>query len=258
MPQAMTNSVTLSVRRWSAWAPGVYGLDQWHEWAAGERQFCNDEQPDVSFVPPLLRRRLSKETRMAFRVAEDCLQGLEAAPAYVFCSRYGEFTRTLELLSELAKEEPLSASAFSMSVHNTAAGLYSINRGDKGASSSLASGEMTMETAFVDAWSCLRAGDAPYVLLVYFDAPLPDLYRRSDRADAHPLSVAMLLSLSNNGQNDPEMKLAWDTKGLVSDQDDGAGGSALGVIRLLLDAGPPVETISPRLSWIWSRSAGGD
>lgn len=247
------DGVTLSVRRWSAWAPGLQGVEAWRRWASGERSIEGDASPDVGFVPPLLRRRLGRETRSAFRVAEDCLQGEVSTPAYVFCSRYGEFTRTFDLLSALAEETPLSANAFSMSVHNTAASLFSINRGDHGVSSSVASGESTLETAFVEAWSLLSAGEAETALIVYFDAPLPDGYRQRGAGLDHPLAVAMLVELSKDEDCQTGLSLRWNATDERLESDGGLGGSALGIVRLLLEPGPPIESAVGRMRWEWSR-----
>lgn len=247
----MTAQVRLSVLKWSAWAPGIYGEEAWCRWASGDGEIGGDAAPDVSFVPPMLRRRLSRETKLAFRVANDCLEGADRAPGYIFCSRYGEFTRTFELLGLLADEEPLSASAFSMSVHNTAASLFSINRGDRVVSSSLAAGESTLETSFVEAWSQLSAEQAETVLIVYFDAPLPDDYRQRDGALQHPLAVAMLLELSNYDRGAPILSLKWKTQGEGVVVDGGLGGGALDVVRLLAKPGPPIATVQGRMTWEW-------
>ncbi|MGH8379096.1 MAG: beta-ketoacyl synthase chain length factor, partial [Gammaproteobacteria bacterium] len=57
-----------SISRWCAWAPGVVDRADWGGWIAGKRS-DGGEQPDVSFLPALLRRRLDRVGRMALHVA---------------------------------------------------------------------------------------------------------------------------------------------------------------------------------------------
>jgi len=167
-------SVNFDVLSWSAWAPGLETAGQWHDWlikgaAPSLRQ--NDILPDVSFASP-----------------------------------HGEIHRTVELLQELAKNEPLSPMGFSLSVHNTAAGIYSITSGNKAPSTSVASGRDTLEQALVEAVAqSFQCGEP--VALVYADEPLPSQYL-SAFSVAFPFSVAMLIQANPQGvwtlQSDPD------------------------------------------------------
>jgi hypothetical protein len=78
----------------------------------------------------------------------------------------------VELLDALARAEPFSPMAFSLSVHNAAAGLFSIGREDRSASSSVAAGEDTLPMALLEACGVLAEG-APRVLVVTHDEPVP-------------------------------------------------------------------------------------
>ena len=66
---------------------------------------------------------------MAFSVGWPLAEGLEDLPL-VFISRHGETPRTLDILSDLASEQPLSPTQFSLSVHNAVIGLWSILRNE--------------------------------------------------------------------------------------------------------------------------------
>ena len=83
--------VSLNVARWAAWAPGITDRAGWLAWARGDTPISGPVDPDVKFVAPMMRRRLSGLSRMAFRVAADCVDGTDENPGFVFCSRYGEY-----------------------------------------------------------------------------------------------------------------------------------------------------------------------
>src|SRR5690606_5860730 len=93
-----------------------FGVISWAFWAPGKKQ----SRPDISFVPSLLRRRLSILSAGAMHVANTALQDERDIPV-VFASRHGELGRTAAILEALAACEAPSPTAFSLSVHNTAA-----------------------------------------------------------------------------------------------------------------------------------------
>jgi hypothetical protein len=165
-----------SVLRWSAWAPGLDSVSLWQQWArAGRCQPAGGDgaaTPRVDFLPPMLRRRLSTLSRAALWAAYDCAAG-EHHWRSVFASPHGEIHRTVELLGSLADGEPLSPNGFSLSVHNTASGLYAIASGNRAPSTAVAAGRDTLAMALVDAAGWLARGEER-VLLVFGDEPLPD------------------------------------------------------------------------------------
>lgn len=255
--QEPENCIDLIVSRWSAWSPGLGDRSSWQAWAHGQGRKSEPANPDVRFVEPLLRRRLSPLSRMVFRVAEDCLDGLEREepPLSVFCSRFGEFSRAFEMLSELATEQAPSPLAFSLSVHNTASSLFSIMRQDRAHSTALAAGEATLEAGFLAAWCLLREGEADEVLLLYGDRPLPDLYAPPETSISEPLALGFLLRLSQLGEAAQRLALTWRPNGSAIVAPVSPAGSSLGVLGLLLKGGEPIVLDSGRLTWTWSCDA---
>lgn len=249
----MAKEISLSVCRWAAWAPGLNSWDDWKAWAGGSSVATGPATPDVRFVPPMMRRRLSGLSRMAFRVAEDCLADREQQVAYVFSSRYGEYQRSYQLLADLARDEPLSAAAFSMSVHNTAASLFSIERGDTSQSTSVAGGEATLETAFLDAWCLLQDGAAPAVLVIYHDEVLPELYQAQTTTVGTSAAIAMLLQQSNSTSDDEtQLTLSWRARQKGSAADPALADPALQVLKLLIKGDGSLAVDAGRLMWTWS------
>ncbi|EQD52842.1 hypothetical protein B1B_10544 [mine drainage metagenome] len=112
-----------SIAHWAAWAPGVNDLLGWRAWINGECSVSVGQQPDVGFLPSLIRRRLDRVGRMALYVAWQCAGDRMGLP-FVFASRHGSLTRTVQLLDSLSQREPLSPAAFSLSVHNSTVGFF--------------------------------------------------------------------------------------------------------------------------------------
>lgn len=181
-----------SIARWCAWAPGVTGLSGWQAWLAGNRVENSEQQADVSFLPPLMRRRLDPFARMALHVAWHCAAGYSNLPL-VFASRHGSQARTLELLYTLARDETLSPTAFSLSVHNSLPGLFSIARGDRSQSTALAAGSRTLAAALLEGVGVVAEG-APAALVVYADEWLPMEYRAYLDPEEPAFALGLLLT----------------------------------------------------------------
>lgn len=246
------SQISLGVRRWSAWAPGLTNQNDWREWAAGRKSMSGDEKPDVGFVAPMMRRRLSVLSQMAFRVAADCLDDETETTAHVFCSRYGEYSRSYDILCGLAAGEAVSAAAFSMSVHNTAASLFSIETGHRALTTSVAGSEATLENAFLEAWSLLTRGEAERVLVVYHDEPLPELYRDQGTTVSVRHALALLCDLKP-ADDAVALRLAWRKRDYQDREGPVTENPVLDVLRLLLTGGPSVTLATGRLTWTWTR-----
>ncbi len=167
--------ITFNISQWRAWAPGLQSAAHWQQWSHGERAIdAGEESPDVSFLPAMQRRRLSRLARMAFAVGWPLAEGLAQLPL-VFVSRHGETPRTLEILSDLAAAEPLSPTQFSLSVHNAVIGLWSIMRGETAEMTAIAAEGDGFEHAVVEAAGLLHDG-APAVLLIVAEEHPPAAY----------------------------------------------------------------------------------
>lgn len=129
-------------------------------------------KPELSFVEPMLRRRLSPLARAAFHVAHACGGHLTGVPL-VYASRHGELGRTLELFQSLASGETLSPTTFSLSVLNANAGLYSITRGDTSPATAISAGTESFGFGLLEALSRSLSNNTQ-VLYVYAEAPAPE------------------------------------------------------------------------------------
>jgi len=147
---------------------------------------------DVSFVESTLRRKLSSLAKISLKAANDCA-GDTTCVHLVYASRHGDLSRTTAMLVDLADEEQLSPTAFSMSVLNAFAGVYSISKNEQLPSTSLSAGESSFGFGLLEA--CLQLASNPEipVLFVYSDEPAPNIYGVS-KEEFVPHAVAVLLS----------------------------------------------------------------
>jgi len=182
-----------SIDGWRAWAPGLDSPQAWQAWSRAPIIMDDtDALPGVDFLPPMQRRRLSKLARMLFHVGWPLVQRNEAVPL-VLVSRHGETPRTLAILEDLARGEPLSPTAFSLSVHNGPAGLWSITRADCSEISALAAEVDALEHGIMEACGLLDEG-APSVLLIVAEESPASLY--AEQIDDVPFSYALALKLT--------------------------------------------------------------
>ena len=159
------------------------------EWTATD----DAPKPDVSFVPPMERRRLTSLERAALSVAHKVLDGVDTASLpVVFASRWGEIGTTLKLMRQMHDEGEMSPAGFSNSVHNAAPGHLSILIGDTASYTAIAAGPDSYDMGLLEASS--HPGK---VLFVYAEEETPEMYAPhfGDRCAAK--AVAMLM---DNGE----------------------------------------------------------
>ncbi|MCE1115949.1 MULTISPECIES: beta-ketoacyl synthase chain length factor [Pseudomonas] len=185
--------ITFDISQWRAWAPGLTSAADWQAWADGAEPVpCAEQAPDVAFLPALQRRRLSHMARMAFAVGWPLAEGHAQLPL-VFVSRHGETPRTFSILSELASQQPLSPTQFSLSVHNAMIGLWSIMRGQTCEMTALAAAGDGFEQGAVEAAALLAEG-APAVLLIVTEEQPPAAYAPCISDVPFAYAVALLLT----------------------------------------------------------------
>lgn len=242
----MSTGWALSLKGWSAWASGVETPAQWRDWAAGALAIGDPAQvPALAFIPALQRRRFSRLSRLQLQVAYDCAAGNHSLRT-IFCSRHGELHRTHGLLVELARGEPLSPMAFSLSVHNTGSGLYSIASGNTAPSTAIAAGRDTLAMALLEAAGQLHAG-AGEVMVVFADEPLPDDYAGFADEDTVPYGLALRLAPAQPGE--AQLRLQRQAGSPAAGKAASAG---LSLLRLLAAGQGHVTVPGERSCWQWS------
>ena len=195
---------TFSVSHVSAWAPNIDTDELWREWARlpYQPELLNEKlkpiAPALKTVPAMQRRRFSFNTRIAIQCALEtqALSACQGDLPNVFASPQGELHKTLALLDSVDRREPLSPMGFSLSVHNTAAGLYSIHANNRAQSSSVAAQRNTLLAGFIEAL-CLSVSENQPVLLVFSEEPLPERWQGFQDYDVFAHGFACLVSHAN-------------------------------------------------------------
>ncbi len=170
--------------------------------------------PPPAVLPPAERRRAGRVIRLALAVGAEALataaaangstEGARRLPT-VFSSSGGDGDNCHELCVTLASSDrQISPTRFHNSVHNAAAGYWSIAYGCTSASTSLCAGDASFGAGLLEALSQLACG-APAVLLLAYDANYPQpLYALRPIPDA--FGIALLLVRSDTGTGLPQLQ----------------------------------------------------
>ena len=177
------------------------GLPDWRtgrDILCGERpyQYEAPPQPNPDILSANERRRGAKSVRWAVAVAQEAVaaSGLQAADiATVFTSSSGD-GETLHCICEAlaAPGREVSPTRFHNSVHNAAAGYWSIAAGSRRPSVSLCGYDASFAIGLLEAAVQASVERTP-VLLVAYDLPYPQPLH-SVRTISEPLAVALLLA----------------------------------------------------------------
>ena len=169
--------MTFGLVKHAVLAPGVVSDEERRQWAAGALPALPDQLPDRPLVydkrlPMMKARRMSPGARLACEAAMSVAEA-GAIDAWIFASRHGETARGVKILTSLAADAPVSPTDFMMSVHNAAAGMFTIESACHAPATSLAAGADSFHMALVEAAGMLCT-DMHRVAVVDFDGALPE------------------------------------------------------------------------------------
>jgi hypothetical protein len=244
------------LRRWSAWAPSAEGAPiasgaEWERWARAPVPVGASGQPEVAFLPAPVRRRATRLTRLVLEAAFACTDEAERREVRtVFASRHGAIHVAMEIVEAIGRHEPVSPLAFSHSVHNTQAGLFSIAAGNREASSSIAAEADGFGHGFLDALLHLEREPGRPVLLVVADEPVPrTLLHLVDEPHA---VYAVALLLASAGEGTP---LEFSLEASRAPRKAREWPDALEFVRFLASGAPELTLETGRRSWRWRRGS---
>lgn len=118
---------------------------------------------DVSFLPMLVRRKLSQLDKIIFSVLDKLYD--EKIDNIILSSRYGEFDRLNEIISQYQTDNMVSPIKFSASVHNYAPAAFSQMKKITDSYNAISAGDESLEagicTAIIqpDTRTCLCYAD---------------------------------------------------------------------------------------------------
>jgi hypothetical protein len=157
------------------------GLPDWQSAQAvlrGEQPYIASELPiyQPALLPPNERRRASPTVRMAFRAAEAATQASSIAAtdlALVFASADGDLQIAQRICAALAETQRfISPTDFHNSVHNAAAGYWSIASQAHGPSTAIAAYDHSFSVGLMEALGLVLI-EQQATLLVAYDLPGP-------------------------------------------------------------------------------------
>ncbi|MBT5231873.1 MAG: beta-ketoacyl synthase chain length factor, partial [Methylococcales bacterium] len=222
--------------------------ESWVEWSGLLADIPDEGLPDVSFLPSMFRRRCSRLSKFALSAIHGCYASDHPIPT-VFASRHGELTRTSQLLDDIVQQQLLSPTAFSLSVHNTASGLYSISTKNTLPSSAISAGVDTLVMGLTEAYAQISTGEHSQVLLVVFDEPLTQTFTEFSDTPEKTFALCLLISNKSGGRT---LTLTSQAKqvGITMKEPQG-----ISLIRMLRAREQSVQTIpGGRFDWQWALS----
>lgn len=143
--------------------------------AAAQALDIRDAELDLSLLPAMVRRRTSEATRIAISAATRACRdaGSTLDMPGVFVSAIGEAATTEKLCQSITQcAFPLSPTLFHNSVHNTAAGYWSIAAKSMAPMQAMSALNGCVTLGLLEAWTQIVCG-AERVLLVCYDESTP-------------------------------------------------------------------------------------
>ncbi|MCL2344606.1 MAG: beta-ketoacyl synthase chain length factor [Desulfobulbus sp.] len=158
-------------------------------------------KPQGALLPAVERRRASLTVRLAVDVAQAALQqsGLKAQDvALVFASSNGDTNTIHNICTALATPERfVSPTNFHNSVHNAAAGYWSIGAASMQPSTCLSAREYSVAAGLIEAAAQCATENLP-VLLAIFDTPFPEPLHAA-MPTRHVFGMALVLDAKPEG-----------------------------------------------------------
>jgi len=233
--------------KWNAWAPGINDIDDWIKWFEGDFVFQQDKVVVPDSVPKMLQRRLSPLAKVVFSSADKCTVTGEQIPT-VFSSANGEICKSLAMLNSIQAGDEVSPAAFSLSVHNAIAGLFSIVYANQQEITVIAPGQEGIAPAFIEGLGILQEG-ADAVLLVLYDEPIADFYPVSPFNLNADNTCALTLRIALTGDGLP---LQFSRSSMT--RDDGEQPIQLSAfLRFLLSEDRTLSLGNWRQTWRWQK-----
>jgi hypothetical protein len=178
--------------------PGLAGWEQACEVFLAIRPYCQEDlsQPAPTFLPPNELRRSSEVVKWSLQVAHEALQHNHVSAhdiTTVFTTSGGESAILQQLCLALATtERVISPTLFHHSVHNAAAGYWSIGIESHQPSVSLSCYDSSFGGGLIEAGTYICVNSWPVLLVAYDLPPPPPLY--TARPLAAPFATALLFS----------------------------------------------------------------
>lgn len=120
-----------------------------HKFFIYKTSYSTDINTDLSFVPMMIRRKLSPLAKCAFSTIYNCFEKDDIN--LVFASQFGEVDKLNLLIEQYTNENEVSPIAFSSSVHNNTIGTFSLLNKINSKYSAVSAGEYSLSNGFLEA-----------------------------------------------------------------------------------------------------------
>lgn len=184
----MTETKSFFIKKYAIWRPSE-----------------ESNTPNVDFIKPLIRRRLTQVEKIGLFLAEE-IKNIGKNTKIIFASQYGEWQQTIKLIQQMHAENEMSPAGFSHSVHNAMPGLLSVSAQLKNNYTTVAANEDTIESALLEAFATKEE-----VLLVYAEEAIPDFYQLAFKSRLETIGIALILS-RRKSKNSQEIKVKFRKK----------------------------------------------
>jgi hypothetical protein len=232
-------------------APGLADWPTGQPVLRGESRYAAREMPRYApgLLPPNERRRTTRVGRLAFQAAEEAIRGSAIAAdqlAAVFASASGDTEVVDRICRALAgPDRAVSPTDFHNSVHNAAAGYWSIATRSRQSSTSLSAFDSSFAAGLMEAVSLVILDARPILLVGYdirpppplwFDRPLLDDFSSALLLTPHPHNGGMALRLEPGNSHVDEATV--EDPGLEALRQGNSAARALPLLCALAKRGP--------------------
>lgn len=235
------------LHKWHVCTPGIKCQDDWLNGYTGDVALQRDTVSVPESVPKMLQRRLSPLSKAVLTSTDKCIVKGEQIPI-VFSSANGEICKSLEMLKAIQAGNEVSPTAFSLSVHNAIAGLFSIIYVNQQEITVIAPGQEGIAPAFIEGLGILQEG-ADAVLLVLYDEPIAAFYPVAPFNLNANKTCALTLRIALSGEGLP-MQLSRSS---ISRDDGEQPIQLLAFIRFLLGKENVLNLGNQGHGWRWQK-----
>lgn len=244
------STITFSIKHYRFLFPGVSEKEPLSNWIEKKAPIMPLEKIEFEKrLPMMISRRLSKGTQLAIEVA---LRVQEFDPDFqsiVFSSRHAELIRNEKLLKIIGQDQETSPTDFSMSVHNSACGMFCVHKHLKVPATSIAAGADSFHMACVEAYGILKSGTKK-VLLLDFEGGVPPLLGATfpqTMKNGFAYAVGFIL------ENGREWEMQFEGSSNLSEP---SMPSSLQFLRSYVLGERKIEAVGGTTKVIWSKNAG--
>lgn len=238
------NAIRLSILGTGAYGPGFTTMDELRADPPADAQFL---PPRPERIPPRERRRAPLLVKLAVEVADQACAAAKIEPGLlpsIFASALGD-TDIIDNMCRAVATNPamLSPTKFHNSVHNAAAGYWSISTEGTEPANSLSSLGYTASTGLLEAGMICTQDSRP-VLLVVFDRTTPAPMRFQEITDS--FAAAIVLGPPRGDDSDIELSVHDEPADWTALKDERlntlyANNPAARILPLLLGEDRPVQ-----------------